>query len=418
MGIGDKLMKMIVKVRDVVSLAKRFEEAPREALRAVVEHTRETVKAALEQVMDAEIELFLGKDSEAQNKRNGFVTRTFGIKGVGTVELRVPRDREGRYASKVVPPAKHNDPEIARDLALLHLAGISTRMLAHLSQCVLGVKVSHAHVSHALKELVPAAKRFLDRPLGELKYKYLYVDGTFFHVRRTTVDAEPTLVVLGVDEHDCRSILAMVQGDKDDARAWRMVFAQLKERGLDAAAVQLGIMDGLPGLAEAFREAFTKARVARCWVHKARNVMPLVPKRFQAEFQPDWDKIAYASDRAAAQAAFDALKAKWSPTCNDAVERLERDLAALLAHYDFPKAHWDALRTTNPIERVNKEFKRRSKAMETIGSDGLKVLLAFTAIRLEYGWATTPISSNKVAHLGMRAHYEAKLEAITKGLLH
>ncbi len=105
-------------------------------------------------------------------------------------------------------------------------------------------------------------------------------------------------------------------------------------------------------------------------------------------------------------------------TCGDAVECMARDLDSLLVHYEFPKEHWDALRTTNPIERINKEFKRRSKAIETIGPEGLKVLLAFTAIRLEFGWATTPISSKKLAHLGGRAHYEAKqLEAVTKGLL-
>lgn len=418
MGLGDTLMKIVVKVKDAVALAKRFEAAPREALREVVQQVREGVRHTLEEVMEAEIELFLGQDAEKGNKRNGFTTRTFGIKGVGAVELRVPRDRAGRFQSHVVPPQRHHDEDLERDLALLHVAGLSTRMLAHLSERVLGVKVSHTQVSQSLQTMVPGAKRFLERPLGERRFKYLYVDGTFFRIRRTTVDAEPTLVVLGVDATDRRSILAMVQGDRDDVRAWRMVFARLKERGLDASAVELGIMDGLPGLATAFREAFPKARVARCWVHKARNVMPLVPRRYQAEFEVNWNAVAYAADGAAARDAFAALKARWSPLAGDAVASLERDLEALLAHYDFPPAHWDALRTTNPIERINKEFKRRSKAMETLGPEGLKVLLAFTALRLEYGWATTPITSNKLAHVGSRAAWQAKqLEAVTKGLL-
>ena len=418
MGLGESLMKVVVKVRDAVALARRFETSPREALREVVEQIREGVRHTLEEVMDAEIGLFLGQPAERSNKRNGYVTRTFGIKGLGAIQLRVPRDRAGRFDSQVVPAQRHYDEAIERDLALLHLAGLSTRMLAHLTQQIVGVKVSHTEVSRSLKTLVPAAKKFLDRPLSGRRFKYLYVDGTFFHVRRTTVDREPTLVVLGVDESDHRSILAMIQGDKDAVDAWRMVFAQLKERGLDAAAVQLGIMDGLPGLQTAFREAFHNAKTARCWVHKARNVMPRVPRRYQKAFLPSWNAVAYASDATAARAAFIALDQQWSATCGDAVECMQRDLDALLVHYDFPKQHWDALRTTNPIERINKEFKRRSKAMETIGPDGLKVLLAFTAIRLEFGWATTPISSNKLAHLGARAHYEARqLEAVTKGLL-
>jgi len=318
----------------------------------------------------------------------------------------------------VVPAGRHYDEATERDLALLHLAGLSTRMLARLSAQILGVQVSHTEVSRSLKTLVPAAKRFLDRPLSGRRFKYLYVDGTFFRVRRTTVDAEPTLVVLGVDEDDRRSILAMIQGDKDAVDAWRMVFAQLKERGLDASAVQLGLMDGLPGLATAFRESFLNAKVARCWVHKARNVMPRVPRRYQTAFLVSWNEVAYAADIDSARAAFATLKTQWSSSCGDAVECMEKDLDALIVHYTFPKEHWDALRTTNPIERINKEFKRRSKAMETIGPDGLKVLLAFTALRLEFGWATTPISSKKLTHLGGRAAWEAKqLEVVTKELI-
>jgi len=418
MVLGESLMKIVVKVRDAVELARRFETSPREALREVVEHVRDGVRQSLEEVMDAEIGVFLGQPAERANKRNGYATRTFGIKGLGAIQLRVPRDRANRFESHVVPGDRHYEEAVERDLALLHLAGLSTRMLSHLSGQVLGVKVSHMEVSRSLKALLPKAKEFLDRPLSGRRFKYLYVDGTFFHVRRTTVETEPTLVVLGVDESDRRSILAMIQGDKDSVDAWRMVFARLKERGLDPSAVELGIMDGLPGLQTAFREAFLNARTARCWVHKARNVMPRVPRRYQKAFLVSWNAVAYAVDGAVARSEFAALKKQWMNSCGDAIECMERDLDALLVHYDFPALHWDALRTTNPIERVNKEFKRRSKAMETIGPDGLKVLLAFTALRLEFGWATAPISSNKLAHLGSRAAWEAKqLDAVTKGLI-
>jgi putative transposase len=96
---------------------------------------------------------------------------------------------------------------------------------------------------------------------------------------------------------------------------------------------------------------------------------------------------------------------------------METDLDELLAHYTFPPEHWEALRTTNPIERVNKEFKRRSRAMEVVSADGLKALLAFTAIRLEFGWAQTPITSNKLRRLRWRELRERQLEEVTKSLL-
>lgn len=421
MSFRETLMKLVVKVHDVVELAKRLEANPAGLMREVGEHVRAGAKEVLERVMDAEITLFLGQQAETLNKRNGFVTRTFVFKGLGAIELRVPRDRAGRFETKVVPKGKRYDEALEKDLALLHLAGLSTRTLSHVSQRILGLTVSPQEVSNALATIVPAAKAFLDRDLTGRRFKYLWVDGTNFKVRRTTVDREPTLVVIGVDETDHKSVLAMVQGDKDARSAWEMVFASMKERGFDGSAVQLGIMDGLPGLGEAFLEAFPRARVARCWVHKLRNVMPLVPRRYQAEFKSDWDKVAYASGRAAAEACFVELKRRWEPLAGDAVARTQKDLEALLCHYDFPREHWSALRTTNPIERVNKEFKRRSKSMEQMGSDGLKALLAFTAVRLEFGWATTPITSAKLANLllspARQAHPSTSIDAVTQGLL-
>jgi transposase-like protein len=415
-------MKLVLKIHDVVDLARRFEAAPATALRELGSAIRHGAREVLERVMEAEIELFLGRDAEAGNKRNGYASRTFVLKGVGALEVRVPRDRAGRFESNVVPSGRRYDEALEKDLALLHLAGLSTRMLSHVSRGVLGLSVSPSEVSNALKTIVPAAKAFLERDLSGRRFKYLWIDGTNFRVRRTTVAREPTLVVIGVDETDRKSVLAMVQGDKDARSAWEMVFTLLKERGLDGSAVQLGIMDGLPGLAEAFLEAFPSARVARCWIHKLRNVLPLVPRRYQAEFKHDWDKVAYAKDRSDAEAAFKALQERWHPVAGDAVARFERDLGALLCHYDFPRDYWSALRTTNPIERVNKEFKRRSKSMEQMGADGLKALLAFTALRLEFGWSTTPLTSAKLGNLTQaptrKGHPSTAIDAVIRGLLH
>jgi putative transposase len=417
MEVLETLMKIVVKVTDVVALARQFRETPAVAMQQLAQQVRSVVTDALEQVMEAEIELHLGEEGDPSNKRNGYRERSYALKGVGAVTVRVPRDRKGTFESRVVPPSRRYDPAIERDLATLHLAGISTRMLAMLSRRVMGVRVSAQEVSNAMQTLVPAAKRFLERPLGDRRWVYLYVDGTNFRVRRSTVAIEPTLVVLGVDDQGHKSVLAMVQGDKDARGAWEIVFQELKNRGLDGSAVQLGIMDGLPGLASAFREAFPKARTARCWVHKARNVFTKVPRRYQARFQQDWDRVQYAEDLASAKAAVASLQERWEKDCGDAVESLTRDLDALLVHFEFPKGHWDALRTTNPIERVNKEFKRRSKAMEQVGPDNLKTLLAFTALRLEFGWMHTSITASSLQHLAYQKKKHARIEELTQGLL-
>lgn len=394
------LMKIIVRVQDVVEVARRFRAAPAEAMREVAASAREAIAAALDQVMEAELVLFLGEDGQKGNKRNGFVTRTFGIKGVGNVQVRVPRDRAGNFKSKVVPPKRSYDKETEQDLALLHLAGLSTRTLAQVSHRILGVRVSHAEVSNSLHTLIPGARKFLERPLAGRPFMYLYVDGTGFHVRRqNTVGREPVLVVIGVDTEGKKSVLCMSPGDKDSKPAWERVFTDLKARGLDASAVTLGIMDGLPGLAEAFVSAFPKAVVARCWVHKIRNVLTRVPRRYQALFKQGLDNIMYAESRKAAEHAWTALEAAWGSTCAAALETLDKDREKLLAHYSFPEGHWRALRTTNPIERVNRELKRRSKAMDTVGERGLTALLAFTALRLEANWGAAGLDNPKIKNL-------------------
>jgi transposase-like protein len=417
MEFGEALMKVVVKVGDVVALAKRFRTDPAGAAKELAEQMRSAATHTLQQVLDAEVELHLAEEADPDNKRNGYRSRTFGFKGLGTVTVRVPRDRKATFESHIVPPGRRYDEATERDLALLHMAGISTRMLSILSKRVLGVKVSAQEVTNSLEQIVPQAKAFLSRPLGDRRWVYLYCDGTFFSVRRSTTDKEPTLVVLGVDENGFKSVLAAIQGDKDSKAAWAMVFHDLKQRGLDGAQVKLGIMDGLPGLAALFREEFVQAKVGRCWVHKWRNVGPRVPKRLQATFVEDWDRMQYAAGRAEAAAAFEALKKRWSKECEDAVACIERDLEELLAHYDFPKEHWDALRTTNPIERVNKEFKRRSKAMEQMGPKGLQVLLAFTAFKLEFGWMQSSIAASNHQHLVYRKRRKERMDELTRRLL-
>ena len=418
MGLGEKLMKLMVKMSDVVELARRFRAEPLAAMQEVAAQVRAVVADTLEQIMDAEIDLVLGESQDPSNKRNGYTRRSFVIKGVGEVTLKVPRDRKGTYESKIVPPSRRYDKAIERDIALLNLAGISTRTLALVSRRVLGVQISAQEVCNALQTIVPAAKAFLERPLGDRRWVYLYVDGTFFSVRRTTVAKEPTLVVLGIDDEGHKSVLTMFQGDKDSRSTWKVVFEEIKARGLDASSVRFGVMDGLTGLPAEFREAFPNAQVGRCWVHKSRNVLARVPRRYQAAFTASWDTVQYAASGASAREAFVALKAQWTPTCGDAVASMERDLEELLAHYELPRLYWDALRTTNPIERVNKEFKRRTKTMDQAGVETLRVMLAFTALRLEYGWLKTPLTAPNLINLKYAKRREEKLEEITKTLLH
>jgi transposase-like protein len=360
---------------------------------------RGAATSAINQIMNSEMSVFLGKPDQSENKRNGYETKTYSFKGIGAIELRMPVDRHRKFESAIIPKHERIDPRIKEDLAVLHLAGISTRVLSKISKRVLGVQVGKDQVSESLEIIEEKALSWLERPLTE-KYWALYIDGTNFHLQRKgTTQKEPSLVVLGVNAQNRRSILAIVPGCKDDARTWESCLSGLITRGLDPKTVQIGIMDGLTGLESVFKSVFPQAQTARCWVHAKNNAMAKCPARFREAFEKCLEKVMYAVSESEARGAFYALKETFSGEAERAIRCIEKDLDSLLVHYRFEKRYWLALKTTNPIERVNRELKRRTKSMGTVGEKTLECLQAFTALRLEMNWRQVPIDSERLKHL-------------------
>jgi len=228
----------------------------------------------------------------------------------------------------------------------------------------------------------------------------MFLDATNFKMRRKDVGREPVLVAIGVDEEGRRSVLGFQAGDKESSRSWDAFLGDLIHRGVDPAGVELGLMDGLPGLEQVFTTRFRKARTQRCQVHKAVNVLVKVPKRIQPTFIPMMNEVFYNESSAASREAFSRLSQRFQRVCPDGVECLEKDLDAILAFYAFPKAEWPSLRSTNPIERLNKEFKRRTKAMEVLGGEKTcYAILAYISMRMEKTWKKAKIGTSNVVHL-------------------
>jgi putative transposase len=278
-------------------------------------------------------------------------------------------------------------------MAILQLAGLSTRTLAMISRRLLGVEVSKDTISSSLDLLAGEAERWLTRPINK-RFWALYVDGTNFKVqRRGSTEKEPSLVVLGVDENNFRSILAIEPGSKDNVESWRAVFSELKKRGLDGKSVRLGIMDGLPGLERLFKEEFPGALTQRCWVHSMRNAVAKAPARLREPFKGLAHKVMYATSEDNARRAFQDLETAMGGDAGRAVRCLAKDLDSLVVHYRFDQKCWVALRTTNAIEAINRQFKRRTKTMDTMGEQTLEAVLAFTALRLEINWQKCRIDS-------------------------
>ena len=396
------IIKVEIKIPELVKALESFKENRLAALETLSGEIQSSMSEFFNSLLKTEMDLFLGRPEQASNKRNGFKEREYALKGVGCLRIRLPLDRQRKFKSVVIPPREQIDPRIKEDMAVLHLAGLSNRTLAMVSKRMLGVEVSTDTITKSLDVIEDKALAWLERPL-EKKYWALFVDGTNFRIqRRGSTEKEPTLVVLGIDRDNHMSLLTLQPGNKDDAESWRQIFKDLIARGIDPHAVQIGVMDGLPGLEKTFKECFAKAVTARCWVHSMRNALAKVPQRLQVAFKELSDKIMYANSEADARQAFSDLKKAMATDAERALRVIERDLESLLAHYKFGKRFWRTLRTTNPIERVNKELKRRTKSMETLGEKTLQVLLAFTAMRLEYHWQRFSVDMPHLEKLGKK----------------
>ena len=173
------------------------------------------------------------------------------------------------------------------------------------------------------------------------------------------------LVVVGVLRERNRQIfLALQQGEKDSASTWREVCKDVKARRLEAEQVELGIMDGLPGLERVLEEEFPRAKIQQCQVHVARNVISQVPRCRKQEGADGLRDILYAETRERAWEAYRRFYEKYASELPSAVQSLERTIHRCVTFYAFPKEEWMSSRTTNAIERENKEFRRRTRPME------------------------------------------------------
>ena len=224
-------------------------------------------------------------------------------------------------------------------------------------------------------------------------FKSIFVDGVMFPMRIDgSIEKVPVLVAIGVTEKGHRTVLGLQSGDKESATSWREFFKDLKRRGLNGSAVTLGIMDRLTSLERVFRKEFPNAPVQRCQIHVARNVLAKVPRKPKKTISDEIRSIFYASSKTKALEFFSQFKAKWESELPSAVKCLENSLEGCLTYLHFPEEEWICLRTTNVIERLNNEFKRRTKSMEILaGERPCYALLAFICLKMEDHWRSKPI---------------------------
>jgi putative transposase len=391
-------VKVEISVSEMVQVFKEIQEQPEKVLEMIKADMPQAVGGYLSEIMRLELTRFLGRQPYERvgvesNHRNGSYPRCFTLKGIGEVPVQVPRDRQGEYQTHVIPKSKQYEDELRQDIAVMFLSGVSTRTLSMISHRLIGHKISAGEVSRCSRELVQAIENWRNRDLSSMRFKYLFCDGVYFEMRvARTIEKVSVLVVIGVTESGQKQVISLQSGDKESASSWRETFKDLKRRGLDNQTVTLGIIDGLPGLEKVFREEFPRGKVQRCQVHFARNVLAKVPQKLKQKVADDVRSIFYASSRDKAMELFSQFMERWQNDIPSAVKCLQNSLDSCLTFFDFPEEEWISLRTTNVIERLNKEFKRRTKPMEIVaGENACYTLLAFISIKMEIHWRSNPV---------------------------
>lgn len=245
----------------------------------------------------------------------------------------------------------------------MYKSGMGTRDVARFIESMFGSHYSPTTVSNITATILEDIQNWQERSLSK-RYSVIYLDGLYIKLKRSTVSGEVIYFAMGIDEHGHRQILGFYIGGQESSNGWREVLKDLHNRGVQE--VLLGVFDGLPGLEEAFRETYPKADVQHCIVHMVRATFPKIRVQHKTEVINDLKTIYNAPDHDMALAAFDTVKAKWGKMYPKEMKSWESQLPTLLTFYKYPAAIKNAIYTSNAIERMNKEIRKRLKPMNSL----------------------------------------------------
>lgn len=377
---------------------------------------RERVRDAIEAIVEEELEAALGAASSARvgeerrGYRHGTRPRTLTT-SLGPATIAMPRARldagEGRrqeWQSRVVPRYQRRTKRVDEAILGLYLAGANTRRVkSALAPLLKGAPLSKDAVSRLVGRMSEDFESWRTRDLANEDIVYLFMDGWYPKVRIGKRRARvPVLVTLGVRSDGEKVVLDMrIAGDETRA-AWGEVVADLAKRKLRPPV--LAVIDGNPGLAEALREQWRNIEIQRCTVHKLRNLEAKAPVAMREELREDYRRMIYGKTATDVEKARIAFVKKWKLRCPAVVRSLDEAGDDLFTFLRFPKAQWRALRTTNALERVNEEFRRRTKTQASLPNEDAVLLLLFGLLRSGKvkmrkidGWEEMPKRERKAA---------------------
>jgi putative transposase len=366
------------------------------------------VRRAIEVAVDEELTVALGarpyeRSGGRAGYRNGAKPRTL-TGPTGPVGLTLPRARlftatgQREWASSLRPRYQRRLREVNEAVVATYLAGANTRRLrGALGPLLQAAPLSKSAVSRIVGTLKAELETWRTRSLADLDVLGLYLDALALRVRSAgKVVSVPALGVVAVLTDGQKQLVALeLCPGGETFEAWKGCLDDLVARDLTAPV--WSVIDGHPGLRKAVGLVWPQAVVQRCCVHKLRNLERKAPKHALAEIRADFHRIVYAESAAPARAAYTAFERKWASRCPSVVRSLQEGGEELLTFFQFPKRQWKTLRTTNVIERLNEEFRRRVKTQGSLPTEDAALVLLFGLVvsgqirlrRLD-GWRQIP----------------------------
>jgi len=350
---------------------------------------RGTVEETLNALLDAEADRLCQasryeRTQKRQDTRAGYYKRNLETKA-GPVQLQMPKLRTLTFETAIIERYKRRESSVEEALIEMYLAGVSVRRVEDITEALWGTRVSPGTVSNLNKKVYARIEQWLNASI-EGTYTYVFLDGIWLkrcwagEVKNVSV-----LVAIGVDQDGYRHVLGVQEGAKEDKESWTRFLRHLKTRGL--TGVKLFVSDKCLGLVESLADFYPQAKWQRCVVHFYRNVFTAVPKGRVKEVAAMLKAIHAQEDRAAAEEKIAAVTKKLRAIkLSNAAKIVEEGAKETLSYYAFPSQHWRSLRTNNPLERLMREIRRRTRVVGAF-PDGQSALM-LVAARLRHVSAT------------------------------
>lgn len=367
-----------VKCEEFSEVIKIDEGKVRQHLEEVV---RQSVEETLNGLLEAEADELCGakryeRSVERLDTRAGHYERKLQTKA-GEVALKMPRLRSMSFETQIIERYRRKESSVEEAMIEMYLAGVSMRRVEDITEALWGTRVSPSTVSELNQKIYVHIDAWRNRPI-EGEHPYVYLDGIW--LKRSwggEVKNVAILVAIGVDSEGNREILGVCEGTKEDLESWRKFLRHLKERGLKG--VRLIISDKCLGLVEALGEFFPEAQWQRCVVHWYRNVFTAVPKGKVKSVAAMLKAIHAQEDRQAARRkAADVVEKLEAMKLGKAATLVREGVEETLSYMAFPTEHWRQIRTNNPLERIMREIRRRTRVVGAF-PDGRSALMLVAA---------------------------------------